>query len=171
MTFDNKAFAKAIKSKMDYGDSMRSVAKVAGISVSTICRVLQGKDAKVSTILAICHKWLFMPITDFITGVKLIMCVAEIAQVSTGQYVEMDIKQPMKPGEPHPSIFNWKENNFSCDCNRRNFFYQALGGSFNSESPCSEGEFLVNLRVKETGEVFYKEFDRESYYLIGLAKS
>jgi len=68
MKFDTESFAKAIRGKLVYGDSLNSIAKETGISRSTIWRMLNDKkdNSKISSILLVCE-WLDKPITDFIT--------------------------------------------------------------------------------------------------------
>ena len=52
-------------------------------------------------------------------------------------------------------LYLWEEGNFSCDCNRRLFFYP--GQEF-EDDPCGDEEFSVNIINPKTGLVIYKEF-------------
>ena len=39
-------------------------------------------------------------------------------------------------------VFNWEENNYSCDCNRGAFFYD-------EDFPCGDGRFeLIKIEAK-----------------------
>jgi redox-regulated HSP33 family molecular chaperone len=62
--------------------------------------------------------------------------------------------------EQHPSVFNWHENNYSCDCNRELFFGYAAGLGYEDmpERVCTHGQYSVNLENPETGEIYYREF-------------
>lgn len=51
-------------------------------------------------------------------------------------------------------VFIWEEGNFSCDCNREDFFCKASGEP-EVERNCGNGVYRVNwLRNDETGKVF-----------------
>jgi hypothetical protein len=62
-------------------------------------------------------------------------------------------------GEGSPD-FMWSEGNFSCDCNRHNFFQQA-GGVLNAYecTACSETLYSVRLTSVESGSVLYQDGD------------
>ena len=88
-------------------------------------------------------------------------CVAEIRNNETGEIREFDTHEILEIGNEHPSVFNWEENNYSCDCNRRLFFKRVMNevtdDDFDEE--CSDGKFSVNLRNKKDDKVYYREFD------------
>jgi hypothetical protein len=88
-----------------------------------------------------------------------VKCVAEIRNNETLEIREYEIDQVLYNGDTFPDVFNWKENNYSCDCNRRLFFDRAIGAE-NDESDieCSDGKFSVNLKNKKDGFVYYREF-------------
>lgn len=57
------------------------------------------------------------------------------------------------------SVFMWEEGNYSCDCNRAQFFFNACDDdSVADDIPCSEGLFSVRM-VGDDGIVIYDEFD------------
>ena len=54
--------------------------------------------------------------------------------------------------------FQWSENNYSCDCNRRLFFERAGGREPEEhEMPCGEGRFLVVSIIHPDGRLLYTE--------------
>ena len=55
------------------------------------------------------------------------------------------------------TLFGGEENNFSCDCNRRNFFAEAGDEAETDDQSCSDGKFLVQLEDEDNG-IFYDEF-------------
>lgn len=44
--------------------------------------------------------------------------------------------------------FVWTEGNFSCDCNRHDFFYP----DSNKDVPCGDDRFTISFIEDETGE-------------------
>jgi hypothetical protein len=95
--------------------------------------------------------------TEEYTWVK---CIAEIRNNDTGEVREYETNELLYADDKHPSIFNWEENNYSCDCNRRLFFkivnHEETEDDWNSA--CSDGKFSVNLKNKKDGKVYYREF-------------
>jgi hypothetical protein len=89
-------------------------------------------------------------------------CIAEIRKNDTGEIREYEIEQILKIGEKHPSVFNWEENNYSCDCNRLLFFKYAKNIEVSDEEfdnlECTNGKFSVNLKNKKDGKVYYREY-------------
>jgi hypothetical protein len=87
-------------------------------------------------------------------------CIAEIRNNETGEIRECETHEILEIGSEHPSVFNWEENNFSCDCNRRLFFKRAnneeIEDDWNIE--CSDGKFSVNLKNKKDDKVYYREY-------------
>lgn len=63
-----------------------------------------------------------------------------------------EIKVIPNDQEVEPDDFMWSEGNFSCDCNRHDFFE---GGETNA--PCGEGEYSVNIKGLNGG-VIYQEY-------------
>ena len=57
-----------------------------------------------------------------------------------------------------PNTYIWEEGNWSCDCNRCDFWHQSGGEEEWEESECGFEKFSVNLSNPETGEIFYREF-------------
>jgi len=58
-----------------------------------------------------------------------------------------------------PSVFNWQENNYSCDCNRHIFWLRANNEYNDEDFECSEGKFSVNLYNSKNDKCYYKEFE------------
>ena len=87
-------------------------------------------------------------------------CIAEIKCVETNEVRECKTNEILKMGDEFPSVFNWEENNYSCDCNRHIFFN--IENENMSEDdldiPCSHGKYLVNLKNKKDGKYYYREF-------------
>ena len=91
-------------------------------------------------------------------GYIWVKCVAEIRENETNKIVEYETDQLLEIGNEHPNVFNWEENNFSCDCNRRIFFYDNYNEK--DDVPCSDGKYSVNLKNKKDGKLYYREFDK-----------
>jgi hypothetical protein len=87
-------------------------------------------------------------------------CIAEIRNNETGEIREYETHEILEIGDEHPSVFNWEENNYSCDCNRRLFFKRANNEETNDDwnVECSDGKFSVNLKNKKDGKVYYREY-------------
>ena len=60
------------------------------------------------------------------------------------------------------SDFMWRDGNFSCDCNRGDFFLQAQGIEPPQDSECSTGKYSVRITDADTGEVLYDELTEEA---------
>jgi len=86
-----------------------------------------------------------------------VKCIAEIRNNLTGEIVEYETDEILELGEEFPSIFNWEENNYSCDCNRHLFFKRAKEDE-DWDVECSDGKYSVNLKNKKDGKIYYKEF-------------
>jgi hypothetical protein len=93
-----------------------------------------------------------------------VKAIAEILQVETGAIARYETDEIFQYGAPHPIIFNWAENNFSCDCNRHLFFYRAFGDNPDSLDECTDGKYLVRLSNPVNGEVYYDEFPFSNYF-------
>ena len=81
-----------------------------------------------------------------------VKCIAEIKNNSTGEIIEYETEEIIEENSEHPSVFNWEQNNYSCDCNRSIFFH----GEETEDSYCSDGRYSVNL--KKDGKIYYQEF-------------
>ncbi len=92
-----------------------------------------------------------------------VKCVAFIRKNDTGEVRQYPTELPVYEYDgvldDHPSIFNWEENNYSCDCNRELFFERAAGNEIETEK-CSDGRFSVRLQNPDTLEIYYDEFDK-----------
>ena len=77
-------------------------------------------------------------------------CIAEIRNNDTGEIREYETHEILEIGDEHPSVFNWEENNYSCDCNRFLFFKYAKNIDVSDEEfnnlECTNGNFSVNLK-------------------------
>lgn len=52
----------------------------------------------------------------------------------------------------------WSDGNFSCDCNRSDFFAEAIGREADEDPPCGDGRFIVEKIVERgTDRVLYAE--------------
>jgi hypothetical protein len=93
-------------------------------------------------------------------GARIVRCVAHIRHNETGVVRDYNTNEVLEDGESVPSVFNWKENNFSCDCNRELFFGYAAGKVYDDipDRDCTEGRFSVNMENPVTGAVYYREF-------------
>lgn len=91
---------------------------------------------------------------------KWVACIAEIRNNETGEIREFETHEILETGEEYPSVFNWAENNFSCDCNRRLFFKRANNEETEEDwnVGCTDGKFSVNLKNKSCGTVYYREY-------------
>ena len=49
------------------------------------------------------------------------------------------------------STFIWSDGNFSCDCNRSNFFGE--------DEDCSDGKYSINIVNPKNGEIVYQEYE------------
>jgi hypothetical protein len=78
--------------------------------------------------------------------------IVEIRENATGLVREHD--DSLADGDP----YIWSDGNYCCDCNRGLFFARA-GGQQDANVQCSADLYSVRVRSKETGSVFYKEFD------------
>ena len=87
----------------------------------------------------------------------------KIRRNSDGAIVEFD-DDCMTIDERGPNVFNWEENNYSCDCNRKLFFHRALGEELEHEEiPCGFGEYSVELSNPYSGRVIYTEMEAQPH--------
>lgn len=92
---------------------------------------------------------------------KIVSVIAEIRKNSTGEIREYVSEEILENDTNFPSVFNWEENNYSCDCNRHIFFKRACNEVVTDddfERECSDGKYSVNLKNKKDGKIYYKEF-------------
>jgi hypothetical protein len=52
-----------------------------------------------------------------------------------------------------PDDFGWSEGNFSCDCNRAQFFAEAKGLR-DPDLPCSDGRFSVRVAANDGSTIY-----------------
>ena len=99
--------------------------------------------------------------THTLTDSKWVECIAEIKRNSTGEVREYETHEILGDGEDFPSVFNWEENNYACDCNRRVFFKRVKEEETEADwnIACSDGKFSVNLKNKKDGKIYYREFE------------
>lgn len=64
----------------------------------------------------------------------------------------------MCPDEETPSLFIWREGNYSCDCNRE-LFFRRLGGEEEGDPDCGDERYSVCIVNPFNNEVLYREFD------------
>lgn len=88
-------------------------------------------------------------------------CIAEIRDNETGEVREYETNEIIDIDSKYPSVFNWEENNYACDCNRRLFFKRVKNEETEEDwdIACSDGKYSVNLKNKKNGEVYYREFN------------
>lgn len=93
-------------------------------------------------------------------GCIWVECIAEIRNNETGEIREYETHEILMEGEEHPSVFNWEDNNYSCDCNRILFFKRAKDEETDEDwnVECTDGKFSVNLKNKKDGKVYYREY-------------
>ena len=109
--------------------------------------------------------------------------VALIRKKATGEVVEYPTELPLHEGEDTPNDFIWVDGNYSCNCNRGDFFERTKdpewddteylydqpegtdwGPDFEGETErpknlCSDDNFEVNLKNPVDGKIFYQEFE------------
>lgn len=94
-------------------------------------------------------------------GEQWVEVIAEIRHNETGEIRRYTASEILGDGEAHPSVFNWAENNYSCDCNRELFFGYAIGQSMEEidrDDACSEGRYSVRLINPVDNQAYYAEF-------------
>ncbi len=82
----------------------------------------------------------------------------EIREKLTGKVAKFNWVLRHFHGEALPDFSNWSENKFPRDCNRAMFFSEAMGIEEPEDYPCSDGNFSVRIRLKDTNEIIYDEF-------------
>lgn len=108
------------------------------------------------------ENWIAVENTDRqIEGFVHVECIAEIRYNETGEVREYETIELLDIDCKQPSVFNWEENNYSCDCNRHLFFKRAKNEETEEDwdITCTDGKYSVNLRNKKNGEVYYREFN------------
>lgn len=99
--------------------------------------------------------------THPLKNARWVRCVAHIRKNATGEVRRYETDEILEDGEMRPSVFNWEENNYSCDCNRALFFGYAAGLKYEDmpERECTHGQFSVNMENPVTGKIYYREFE------------
>ena len=93
-------------------------------------------------------------------GYKHVAIVAHIRKNETGEIRLYKDYLLFEEGESDPSVFNWEENNYSCDCNRYLFFQRAANEEeVDGEDICGEERYRVNLYNPKNGKCIYREFE------------
>lgn len=90
-------------------------------------------------------------------GCTWVRAIAHIRLNATGEVRKYATSEVLQEGDKYPSVFNWEENNYACDCNRALFFARAKGED-EPDVECGDGLYSVNLYNAKTGEVYYNEF-------------
>ena len=87
---------------------------------------------------------------------KDISCTAHIKKMSTGEVRQYDSEIWGDGDGPDPYI--WSEGNWSCDCNRHDFFNNSgpVTADGTSDYVCGESEYKVKLEVD--GKFIYEEW-------------
>lgn len=96
-----------------------------------------------------------------LNNAKFVIVIAEIKNNETGEIREYETEEILSHDDEHPPVFNWEENNYACDCNRRLFFKRVKNEETEDDwnVPCSDGKYSVNLKNKFDGSVYYREFE------------
>ena len=59
----------------------------------------------------------------------------------------------------HDADYIWLNGNYSCDCNRHNFFNRIGNPEFDEEIPCGDVLYAVDwIRNEESGRLTYETF-------------
>ena len=92
---------------------------------------------------------------------ETIPCIVQTRKNDTGEIRDREMDVIIDPDNDNgPLIFYFSEGNASWDCNRAIDFYAAGGEKIDFDGVlCSDGKYSIRLTGKETGEVFYDEFD------------
>ena len=110
---------------------------------------------KISKVLKM-NRWEEIPGVGMHNNAHLVKVVAHIRKNSTGEIRRCETEEVLEHNADKPTVFNWKENNYSCDCNRELFFERAVGKEIDDDT-CSHGRFSVNLENPITGEFYEGE--------------
>lgn len=103
--------------------------------------------------------WVIGEQVKFDDKARWVVVKAHIRLNATGEVRVDDTKEVLYDGDDNPSIFIWKDGNFSCDCNRRLFFRRAAGEDDGDDVVCTDGLYSVNLVNPSNDEVYYREFE------------
>lgn len=94
-------------------------------------------------------------------GDRLIEVLAIIRDNSNDDIRECLIELPTYidfDGSISPDVFNWEDDNYSCDCNRELFFKRAGDDDDPELTNCSNGRYSVNLINPLDSSIIYQEF-------------
>ena len=85
-----------------------------------------------------------------------------IRDTATGEERTYEEDAPdWKPDDYHPGGFSdyiWREGNYSCDCNRGNFF-TAANGEESRDEECGHSRYRVRILDADTGALLYEDDD------------
>lgn len=98
--------------------------------------------------------------THRLKAARWVKTVVRIRRNATGEIREYPMSQILEDDESEPSTFNWSENNFSCDCNRQQFFVNGGGEEAEGDDECTDGRYSVQLVNAANGRIYYNEFDQ-----------
>lgn len=76
-----------------------------------------------------------------------------IRKNATGEVRSYEDEMTFSDDQP---FYIWEEGNYSCDCNRSDFFRNAANEDDPDDIPCSDGKYSVNIAAN--GEIIYREF-------------
>lgn len=82
-------------------------------------------------------------------------CKVHIRRVSTGEVRIHEMASGWFSEQEHPEYI-WEEGNFSCDCNRGDFF-RDVKGEPEQDDPCGNHLYVVDKIEIEDGTVVYSE--------------
>lgn len=107
--------------------------------------------------------WLVVPDSEIapvhrMNGREWVRVVAHIRSNATKEVRRYKTTELLENGEESIRTYGWEEGNFSCDCNREDFFRRA-GNEEEGDAECGDERYAVNLENPATGEIFYREFE------------
>lgn len=91
-------------------------------------------------------------------------CKIEIKEVATGDIIILQNRQYVTDLDIKDNIVNcfmWEDGNYSCDCNRHNFFMQVKHGLKPLEAEdiaCGDSRYKIRITRLDTNEEVYSEF-------------
>jgi hypothetical protein len=95
----------------------------------------------------------------FFQDLMVVAIIVKIRENESGIIRDYPFEAFIGSKDNFPSPFNWKENNFSCDCNRHIFFYNAIGEEPEEDTECTYGKYSVKLVNPVDGKAYYNEFN------------
>ncbi len=91
----------------------------------------------------------------FLAGARWVQVIAHIRNNATGEVHQYPTREIIDQGEEVPNVYLWEDGNYSCDCNRAQFF----GDPVTDDMPCGSERYAVNLQNPANGKVYYRELD------------